>query len=309
MPKEEHVAPPPFLRMEEHVDRSEGSSPKPAGWPRPPSLDIGFIKQQAGAAAGEGPCSGDYEVTSPGYFSAHGARQAVMQSTALSPGLPRWISGNISYFYNFDPNSKPIGEGSFGKVFPGTNKESRARVAIKMVARRGARSTNLETFKQEYNVAKELDHPYIVRIYDIFVDSRHWYIAQELCTGGDLFTHLKMNGPCSEMNAASLVEQCAAALSHLHLKGIVYRDLKTDNIMLKCAFQIADNVRLIDFGMCAFVNQLDAPHDDPPRHAFVAPEIRAQDFKKAGSRYGPLADMWSLGILAYEVVCGLIPVH
>jgi len=259
------------------------------GGSRPPCIDIVRINQDD--------CHDCSSPLSPSYFSDRYAADQIFRSMALSPFVPRWVGGSIGNYYTFDPGA-PLGEGSFGKVFGGTDKKSRARVAIKMVCRQGTQS---EIFKRECEVAKQLDHPSIIRIYDIFSDARHWYIAQELCEGGELRTLLQNNGPFAQVDAACAVEQIASALLHLHQRGIVFRDLKNDNVLLKSNARIADNVRVVDFGMAVFLDSLETCNDHPPLHIFAAPEIRKR------MAYSVSADVWSLGILAYECLCGLVP--
>ena len=101
-----------------------------------------------------------------------------------------------------------------------------------------------EELRNEIMILKTLDHPNIVKAYDIFDSEKEIYIVMELCSGGDLY----MRNPYSEVQACKIVLQVTSAIKHMHENGVVHRDLKFENIMFENT-SLDAQVKIIDFGL------------------------------------------------------------
>lgn len=104
----------------------------------------------------------------------------------------------------------------------------------------------IDELRNEIEILRNLDHPNIVKAYEVFDNSHQIYIIMELCSGGDLYA----KKPYSEKEAAKIVGKLLSALKHMHAKGIIHRDLKFENIMFENTKPDAE-IKLIDFGLSA----------------------------------------------------------
>ncbi|XP_048487957.1 serine/threonine-protein kinase par-1 isoform X3 [Plutella xylostella] len=145
---------------------------------------------------------------------------------------------------------------------------------------------------------KRLRHPHVVRLYQVMESASTIYLVTEYAPSGEIFDHLVSKGRMPEPEAARAFAQMVAAVGYCHANGIVHRDLKAENLLLDKHM----NIKLADFG---FSNEFRAGAalatwcGSPP---YAAPEL----FE--GRHYdGPKADIWSLGVVLYVLVCGALP--
>lgn len=142
-------------------------------------------------------------------------------------------------------------------------------------------------------------HRNILRLYQVMQSDRHVMLVTEYCGGGEIFDQLVANGRMSEKNARLYFLQIIEAVIYLHSAGIVHRDLKAENLLLTADYKL---VKLGDFGFSNYYshdNLLATWCGSPP---YAAPEL----FE--GKQYnGPKADIWSLGVVLYVLVCGALP--
>uniref|UniRef100_A0A6B2L9T8 non-specific serine/threonine protein kinase n=1 Tax=Arcella intermedia TaxID=1963864 RepID=A0A6B2L9T8_9EUKA len=153
-------------------------------------------------------------------------------------------------------------------------------------------------FQQETSIIRSLDHKHIVKMYDIFEDHEHYYVVMELVSGGELFDQIVQKGFYPEDEAVLLIHQVLTALVYLESLKICHRDLKPENLIF--TDDTHKTLKLIDFGeakSCAngpikeYVGTTD----------YMAPEIIK------GGEYDTRVDMWSLGVIAYVMLCGFPP--
>jgi len=190
--------------------------------------------------------------------------------------------------------------GKISYLFRGTDLLTGEMVAIKqLTVSRDVDEIAWQRFQREAEVLKALDHPNIVRLRDAFRDADFEYIVMEYVYGGSLFDRLKREGRLPVREAVSLAAQIAGALDHAHVRGIVHRDVKPSNIMLA-----ADCVpRLADFGVARLVavSGVTRPHTLIGTAPYLSPEACL------GEPIDARGDIWSLGIVLYEMLAGGVP--
>jgi len=187
-----------------------------------------------------------------------------------------------------------LGEGSFGKVRLSRRRSTGEVYAIKSMSKREILHQGiLQPIKGEREVLSQLRHPFIVHLHFAFHDATQLHLVMDYLSGGELFQH--MSEACfSESRARFYAAQVVLALSHIHSLGIIYRDLKPENLVLDSK----GNCCLTDFGLAkkaklglSFVGTA----------AYIAPEFLI------GEPHDCRADYWSLGILIFEMVIGIPP--
>ena len=155
-----------------------------------------------------------------------------------------------------------------------------------------------DRFLQEYETIAEMDHPNIVRIYDLGVSDDHAHIAMEYLDGGDLRNKIEKGS--SELEAVKYLRQIASALSAVHAKNVLHRDLKPGNVMLRKNGSIA----LIDFGLAKRA-RLEAAITDKGE-IFGTPYYMSPE-QGHGSKVDERSDIYSLGIIFFELLTGEKP--
>jgi serine/threonine-protein kinase len=196
-----------------------------------------------------------------------------------------------------------IGRGGMADVFLARDVLLDRPVAIKVLFPEFATDPNfVERFRREAQSAANLNHPNIVSVYDWGKYSNTYFMAMEYVQGRTLADILKANGHVSSVQAAEIASEVSAALSFAHRNGVVHRDIKPANILIGSAGQ----VKVADFGIARAMN---APTESNLTQAgsvmgtatYFSPE-QAQ-----GAQPDPRSDLYSLGIVLYEMVAGTPP--
>ncbi|CAI5483873.1 unnamed protein product [Closterium sp. Yama58-4] len=143
------------------------------------------------------------------------------------------------------------------------------------------------------------DHPCIVNLHDAFEDDKYVHLIMELCEGGDLFDRIKQRGQFPERDAALLCRSLAEALLQCGRKGVLHRDVKPENILLRSK-ECHTRIKLIDFGVAALHTPGTLRMDRAGTVEYTAPEVLDR-------AYGPEADIWSAGVVLYILLCGFPP--
>ncbi|MFC3383500.1 serine/threonine-protein kinase [Couchioplanes caeruleus subsp. azureus] len=197
----------------------------------------------------------------------------------------------------------PVGHGATGTVWRGMERTSGEHVAVKLLHEGMLRQPKLVTrFVQERTILMMLRHEYIVGVRDLFSAGESLGLVMDFVAGGSLREHLRREGTLPAGEAARLLAQVAAALAEAHGIGVVHRDVKPDNILLRESDGRRD-VRLTDFGIARI---LDAPGLTTPQAIIGTPHYMAPETISGGEPTPP-ADVYALGVVLYELVAGRPP--
>ncbi|XP_068729203.1 MAP/microtubule affinity-regulating kinase 3-like isoform X4 [Montipora capricornis] len=193
---------------------------------------------------------------------------------------------------------KTIGKGNFAKVKLAKHVPTGKEVAIKIIDKTQLNPSSLQKLFREVRIMKFLDHPNIVKLYEVIETDKTLYLVMEYASGGEVFDYLVAHGRMKEKEARSKFRQIVSAVQYCHQKHVIHRDLKAENLLLDGDM----NIKIADFGFSnEFTpgNKLDTFCGSPP---YAAPEL----FQ--GKKYdGPEVDVWSLGVILYTLVSGSLP--
>lgn len=198
---------------------------------------------------------------------------------------------------------KVLGKGGYGKVFQVkkvTGKDAGSVFAMKVLKKASIVRNQKDTAhtRAERNILEAVKHPFIVELVYAFQTGGKLYLILEYLSGGELFMHLEREGIFLEDTTCFYLSEIVLALEHLHSLGIIYRDLKPENVLLDAQ----GHVKLTDFGLCK-----EHIHEGITAWTFcgtieyMAPEILTR------SGHGKAVDWWSLGALMYDMLTGNPP--
>ncbi|KAI9317301.1 kinase-like domain-containing protein [Dichotomocladium elegans] len=189
-----------------------------------------------------------------------------------------------------------LGRGAFGKVYLVKHVQSQSLYAMK-VLKKASLVLHANQIKTERQILEQIRHPFIVQLYYAFQTPNELRMILEYAVGGELFRYLDQHGRFTESMAVFYAAELVLALSHLHSLGIVYRDLKPENVLLDCS----GHVLLTDFGLSKVSVEEDKANTICGTVEYMAPEVLA------GLRYGFTVDWWGLGIFIYDMLVGVPP--
>ncbi|XP_021107648.1 maternal embryonic leucine zipper kinase [Heterocephalus glaber] len=192
-----------------------------------------------------------------------------------------------------------IGTGGFAKVKLACHILTGEMVAIKIMDK-SALGSDLPRIKTEIDALKNLRHQHICQLYHVLETANKIFIVLEYCPGGELFDYIISQDRLSEEETRVVFRQIVASVAYVHSQGYAHRDIKPENFL----FDEYHKVKLIDFGLCA------KPKGNKDYHlqtccgslAYAAPELI-----QGKSYLGSEADVWSMGILLYVLMCGFLP--
>jgi len=196
----------------------------------------------------------------------------------------------------YEVTSDILGQGYFAVVKVGIDRKTKEKVAVKLVNKSLVEKE--ETLANEISILGSMDHPNVVNMRAIFDTDDILFIVMELMEGGELYEEIVKRKTFSEKDAAEITRQLCEALAYLHERGIVHRDLKLENLLLKKKGSF--EIKLADFGLSKLYSgqALQTACGTP---FYVAPDVLL------GTGYGPAVDMWSVGVLIYVLLSGRLP--
>lgn len=198
--------------------------------------------------------------------------------------------------------TKTIGSGSFSVVWYGRHSVTGEEVAIKELVTEIFDEKKLkDSLMLEIDILKRINHPNIIRLHDIIEETGKIHIVLEYCKGGDLFSFVRRrNGRISEANAKHFMRQLACGLKILRENNVIHRDLKPQNLLLSTNDDKAV-LKIADFGFARPLQPKGLAETMCGSPLYMAPEI--MQFQK----YDAKADLWSVGIILYQLVTGKTP--
>jgi serine/threonine protein kinase len=200
-------------------------------------------------------------------------------------------------------NKHDIGGSKCSRVYVGEHKKTKKVVAIKEIKVDG-KNYNKQNIKSEINIMKKLHHPNIIEFYDVVMNDerRCVYLILEYCELGD-FHKFQNKRAIREIHVQKYMKQLISGLKYLYENKIMHRDLKPQNILVTNS----GDIKLIDFGFAKVVesNTMNETFCGTPM--YMAPEIFKS--REDNKKYTSKSDLWSLGIILYEMITGYPPFH
>lgn len=200
---------------------------------------------------------------------------------------------------------RPLGKGRFGRVYLAREKSSKFICVLKTISKILIKDCNLiQLIAREVEINSQLNHENILKMYGYFSDKNRFYLILEFASQGDLYCLMRkqVNGQFPENLSSNYVKQIIKALIYLKSKKIIHRDIKPENILVQEGV-----LKLSDFGWSihnpenktrtTFCGTLD----------YTPPEMLLRTFEKKLNQYDFGVDVWSVGVLAYELSCGKAP--
>eukprot|EP00808_Paulinella_micropora_P007413 g78665.t1 len=193
-----------------------------------------------------------------------------------------------------------VGEpGGFGRTVGAIDMCDQTAVAIKLIPRH---RISQRDFNQEVEVMEQVRHPSIVKFVAAYQDRRYFYIVMELCSGGELFEHIKAKGGFSESDARKVFKQLCEGVHFLHNMNIAHCDIKPENLLFSSADPANARLKLIDFGMANRVALRKYLSHSSGTVAYIAPE-------QILGKYTKHCDIWSMGIVLFVLLFGFTPFY
>jgi len=174
-------------------------------------------------------------------------------------------------------------------------------VAIKIIDK--AKVEDMNDIQREIEIMSAVNHPNVIKLYEIYDEPKKMHLVMELVTGGELFDRIVARGNYTEKDAASLMKTLCDALAFLHEKKIVHRDLKPENLLYSSPAEDAI-IKVADFGLARVVSGKDMMKTACGTPGYVAPEILKNNGYDSGA-----VDVWSAGVILYILLCGFPPFY
>lgn len=194
---------------------------------------------------------------------------------------------------------KKLGQGTYGKVQLGVNKETGQEVAIKTIKKSKIETeADLIRIRREIQIMSSVQHPNIIHIYEVFENREKMVLVMEYAAGGELYDYLSERKVLVESEARRIFRQIATACFYCHKHKICHRDLKLENILL----DENGNAKIADFGLSNVFDESRLLSTFCGSPLYASPEI-----VKGTPYIGPEVDCWSLGVLLYTLVYGAMP--
>ncbi|XP_010453282.1 PREDICTED: calcium-dependent protein kinase 17 isoform X1 [Camelina sativa] len=196
---------------------------------------------------------------------------------------------------------KELGRGQFGVTHLCTQKATGQQFACKTIAKRKlVNKEDIEDVRREVQIMHHLTgQPNIVELKGAYEDKHSVHLVMELCAGGELFDRIIAKGHYSEKAAASLLRTIVQIVHTCHSMGVIHRDLKPENFLLLNKDENSP-LKATDFGLSVFYKPGEVFKDIVGSAYYIAPEVLKR-------KYGPEADIWSIGVMLYILLCGVPP--
>ncbi|KAH0711729.1 hypothetical protein KY289_007688 [Solanum tuberosum] len=193
-----------------------------------------------------------------------------------------------------------LGGGSSSTVWKAEHRTTGKVVALKQIDLLKLTRQLKSCLDCELSFLSSVEHPNIIRLFDVFQAENSMLLVLEFCAGGDLAAYIRDHGRVQECVARKIMKQIGAGLEVLSMHHIIHRDLKPENILLS-TMETDPILKIADFGLSRMLNPNDLAETVCGSPFYMAPEIL--EFKK----YDDKVDMWSLGAIFFELLNGYPP--
>jgi len=198
-------------------------------------------------------------------------------------------------------SKKTLGQGSFGEVKKAKNKTTGEEIAVKIINKSDMAQEDLLALQTEVEILSQIDHPNVVKLFEVWEDKLKFYMVMEIMTGGELFDRIVEKDHYSEKEAADTIRPIVDAIRYCHNMGVAHRDLKPENL-LYATKDPHSIIKISDFGLAKiYDSSLMMTQCGTP--SYVAPEVLE------GKGYDETVDFWSIGIILYILLCGFPPFY
>lgn len=258
----------------------------------------------SGGSSGSPPPATTSQPTSPPTESSTSAAKnepatgGIMDGFTDEENLDAVINEPIDDYYTL---GKEIGRGGFSIVVEGTKKKTGEKFAIKCIKKTMVEGDDIKLLRREIHIMKKVNHPNILKLFEVFESDDEFFLVMELVSGKELFDKIVERGQYSEKDAANIVRQIVSAVEYLHANGIAHRDLKPENL-LSAETDGQEVIKIADFGFSKNFGEekLMTSCGSP---GYVAPEVLTCE------SYDKSVDMWSVGVIIYILLCGYPPFY
>eukprot|EP01127_Copromyxa_protea_P000265 TRINITY_DN10226_c0_g1_i1.p1 TRINITY_DN10226_c0_g1~~TRINITY_DN10226_c0_g1_i1.p1 ORF type:complete len:445 (-),score=117.01 TRINITY_DN10226_c0_g1_i1:48-1382(-) len=229
------------------------------------------------------------------HFPAGKANSAeIKPEVSTAPSRPKTIEEGYEM-------GEILGKGGFSIVKKARKKDTGVYYAVKIIEKTDKKPEELQLLQREIDIMHKLANPHIITLEDVYETDDMIYLVLELVTGGELFDQIIARGTYSEREAADVIRQILQAINYMHSKGIAHRDLKPENLL--CSGPNNNIIKVTDFGLSKDTTGGNALQTSCGTPDYVAPEVLS------GQPYDNTVDIWSIGVIAYILLCGFPPFY
>jgi len=208
---------------------------------------------------------------------------------------------NTQFLKKYDVDKAVLGTGNFATVKKCRAKAGGEDRAVKIIDK--SKVEDMNDITREIDIMEMIDHPNVIKLYEIFDEPKKMNLVLELVSGGELFDRIVARGNYTERDAADVMFTMCGALEYLHSKKVVHRDLKPENVLLATPANDAP-IKIADFGLARLVSSKEMMKTACGTPGYVAPEVLQNKGYSSGA-----VDLWSAGVILYILLCGFPPFY
>ncbi|XP_040268514.1 death-associated protein kinase 2-like isoform X1 [Bufo bufo] len=235
-------------------------------------------------------------------FSGDDEELVNLEDEVFNPNMTSFKHQNVEDLYEL---LEKLGSGHFGEVKKCKEKNTGTFYAGKFIKTRKCKGSRMgldrEQVEREVSILQQLEHPSIMRLYDVFASKAEMVLILELIRGGELFDFIAEKEALSEEDAIVFLEQILKGVAYMHSRHIAHFDLKPENIMLLEKDVPHPRIKIIDFGLAQKLEDGTVFKSLCGTPQYIAPEVINYE------QLGPPTDMWSIGVITYILLSGLSP--